>query len=307
MTKINGQVSRLIRMRWIQHLVFWGVSFMALLHVFTISLPVKSIDLIYPTVFLISLVIPVYLNFFLLIPVFLSGKKYLLYIASITMTLIAGTGLNLLVFDRLIDYIFPDYYFIDYYGFFDVLKFFIVFIGLTTLLKLSKGWFALMETKSRMEQLEREKALSELEALRNQVQPHFFFNSLNSIYALAMRKSDLAPEVILKLSGFMRYLIYEAGNSEVPLEKEIACMHQYFELQRLRSDHPSGIMLTVEGDHEAIRVAPLLFLPLLENSFKHGDSNGTGVPDVSAILQITIYTDSPILHHSGVEDRESRR
>ena len=102
-----------------------------------------------------------------------------------------------------------------------MLKYFLVYLGLTSLFVLSKSWIDLAESKKELAEKVKELVQNELKALKAQVNPHFLFNSLNSIYSLTLQKSDQAPEVILKLSNVMRYMIYEANEQEVPLEKEI--------------------------------------------------------------------------------------
>jgi LytS/YehU family sensor histidine kinase len=184
---------------------------------------------------------------------------------------IAGTaGFNMLTFNKLIDYILPGYYFISYYEYADILKFVVVYIGLTTLLKLSKSWFLLMEADRKLMRAEKEKINNELLALRSQINPHFLFNSLNSIYSLALHQSGKTPAAILKISDLMRYMLYEANEDKVPLKNELQFLENYFELQKLRSDDRTEIKLNVAGEVKKQQIAPLLFLPFIENSFKHG-------------------------------------
>lgn len=179
-------------------------------------------------------------------------------------------GFNMLTFNRLIDYVLPGYYFISYYEFADILKFVIVYIGLTTLLKLSKSWFLLLEADRKLIRAEKEKINNELLALRSQINPHFLFNSLNSIYSLSLHQSDKTPAVILKISELMRYMLYEANEDKVSLKNELHFIENYFELQKLRSDDSAKIKLDITGEIEKQQIAPLLFLPFIENSFKHG-------------------------------------
>lgn len=114
---------------------------------------------------------------------------------------------------------------------------------------------------------------SELKYLKSQINPHFLFNTLNSLYALTLKKSDLAPEIVLRLSEMMRYMLYECNEKQVVLEKEVNYMTNYLELEKLRHGKKLEINLNVEGDFSRHRVAPLLFIPFIENCFKHGLSN----------------------------------
>ena len=261
---------KIFQIRILQHLVFWALSFVILLYFFNASNKFEKIDFIYTAIFHVSLLAGVYLNLLVLIPLFLKKNRYLFY-GLLLLAVIAGTaGFNLLTFNKLIDYILPGYYFISYYEFDDILIFVIVYIGLTTLLKLSKSWFLLMEADHRLMRVEKEKIQNELVALRSQINPHFLFNSLNSIYSLALHQSARTPAVILKISDLMRYMLYEANEDKVPLKNELQFLENYFELQKLRSDDRAEITLNITGEIKKQQIAPLLFLPFIENSFKHG-------------------------------------
>ena len=111
---------------------------------------------------------------------------------------------------------------------------------------------------------------SELRFLKSQINPHFLFNTLNNLYALTLKKSDKAPEIVLKLSEIMRYMLYECNERRVHLSKEIHYIYNYLDLERLRQPKDADIRFIVEGNVSEQMVAPLLFVPFLENSFKHG-------------------------------------
>ncbi|WP_438423613.1 sensor histidine kinase [Aquimarina macrocephali] len=117
--------------------------------------------------------------------------------------------------------------------------------------------------------LKNEQTQAELLHLRSQLNPHFFFNTLNNLYALTLKNSKQAPEVILKLSEMMRYTIYEGEKSMVSISDEIAYLENYMELHKIRYKKP----ITLEFNHlidESLMIPPLLFINLLENAFKHG-------------------------------------
>jgi LytS/YehU family sensor histidine kinase len=111
---------------------------------------------------------------------------------------------------------------------------------------------------------------SELKFLKSQINPHFLFNTLNSIYALTLKKSDKAPEIVIKLSEMMRYMLYECNERLVPLSKEVLYVRNYVDLEMLRQGQKVRIDFRVEGDIHDQKIAPLIFTPFLENSFKHG-------------------------------------
>ncbi len=284
---IKKVIFRIGRIRILQHLVFWLLSFFILVRFFNTSNQVEKIDVIYTLIFHVSLLAGVYINLILLIPHFLRKKKYLLYTLLLMVTIAGASGFNLITFDKWIDYVLPGYYFISYYEFSDILKFVMIYVGLTTLLKLSKGWFMLLETNQQLIKVEQEKTKTELLALRSQINPHFLFNSLNSIYSLAMKGSEKTPKIILLLSDLMRYMLYETNAELVPLQKEIRYIENYIELQKLRSEENTDISFQLEGKIIDQKIAPLIFLPFVENSFKHGVKGETSGGYVNINLHIT--------------------
>ncbi|MBT29104.1 MAG: hypothetical protein CMO01_05515 [Thalassobius sp.] len=117
--------------------------------------------------------------------------------------------------------------------------------------------------------LKSDKAKAELMVLKNQIDPHFFFNTLNNLYGLTVEKSELAPTMILKLSDIMRYTIYDGKAEYVPLENEVAYLEDYIELHKIRYQKKVEITLQKDIQH-AQKIAPLLLVVPLENAFKHG-------------------------------------
>jgi len=273
---IHSFFKRLAESRILQHLAFWLVAFYVLLRIFSTSGELLKIDLYYTLIFILTLLPGLYLNLLILIPILLSRGRYILYILLLLTIMIITAGFNIFTFSSLIDFIFPGYYFISYYEFTDLMKFVVALTSVTTLLKLSKGWFLLMETRNQISQLEKENVETKLLALKSQINPHFLFNSLTGIYALVLKHAPNAPEVILRLSDFLRYILYEASGSSVNLANELEAMKDYVELQKLRAGKQATVTFEMEGDPGNYRIAPLLFLPLIENSFKHGIKGETG-------------------------------
>ncbi len=188
-------------------------------------------------------------------------------------------GFYFMLFDNWIDHILSGYYFIAYYSFWDISLYFVVYIFITSLLRLARGWF-------RLQEIETEKTQAELKALKSQVNPHFLFNSLNSIYSLSRKNSPKTPEKIIQLSDLMRHIIYESDADFIPLSKEIEMIRNYIELQNLRTSEKEKINIEVLGDIENKKVAPLVFLPFVENSFKHGLKSGAENAFVNIKIEI---------------------
>ena len=128
------------------------------------------------------------------------------------------------------------------------------------------------EAKEKEKNLVQEKLQTELKFLRNQTNPHFLFNTLNNIYALSRKKSDEAPEAVMKLSKLLRFMLYETQKSFIPIGEEIKMVNDYLELEKMRYNGRLRIGFDHDVDDEAEKVAPLLLLPFVENAFKHGVS-----------------------------------
>ncbi len=254
----------IFRTRWWQHLIFWAVALLILFNIFKGSGSVQKIDVIYTFIFLVPIVSIVYLNLYLAVPRFLRKEKYLLY-TLILLILIAGGALFLyLLFDRWIDIFLPGFYFISYYNVPVLMLYTGSFLVLTTLLKLSRSWFMLLR-------VERMTSTHQLQSLQSQINPHFLLNSLQTIYALSLEKSERSPEVILQLSSILKYTLYETGQATVELEKEIGMIRSYVDMYRHRVDPDRAeIKLVVDGDPQELLIAPMLLIPFIENSFKHG-------------------------------------
>ncbi|MBN1951147.1 MAG: histidine kinase [Bacteroidales bacterium] len=129
------------------------------------------------------------------------------------------------------------------------------------------------EDETKRSELEKEKIRTELSFLKQQINPHFLFNSLNSIYSLSLIKSKLTTDAILRLSSILRYVIYDSEYSSVALKKELETMQDYVEMQKLRLTVKTKLSFDSQGEPEDYMIEPLLLLPLLENAFKYGTDN----------------------------------
>lgn len=127
-------------------------------------------------------------------------------------------------------------------------------------------------SREREKGLVKEKLEAELKFLRNQTNPHFLFNTLNNIYALARKKSESTADVVLKLSKLLRFMLYESRKDRIPLADEIRMIEDYLELERIRYNERLSIEFNKTVDEPSQDIAPLLLLPFIENAFKHGAS-----------------------------------
>ncbi len=140
-------------------------------------------------------------------------------------------------------------------------------VALVTAIKLTVDW---ARARRKVDKLKGNQLRLELDLLKSQIQPHFFFNTLNNLYALTLEKSDVAPSVVLKLSDIMQYVLYDVKEPSIPLIKEIEYVQNYLDLERLRFGENIETETKIVGEINQIDVPPLLFLPFIENCFKHG-------------------------------------
>lgn len=143
-------------------------------------------------------------------------------------------------------------------------------VGLSVAIKMTQKWIV---TEKERKQLEQERTEAELKNLKNQLNPHFLFNTLNNIYSLIAISPDRAQSAVLELNKMLRYVLYENTQPYVPMEKELEFNHNYIELMRLRlARHVKVEVDMPRGLCRGYQIAPLLFITLIENAFKHGTS-----------------------------------
>jgi two-component sensor histidine kinase len=219
---------------------------------------------LYTLVFHLTIAAAVYYNLKVLITRYLSNSKFGIYLLLFT-SLICVTALaNFALYDFCIDLLFPNLYFISYFKVWELLIIVTAYLVLTTIVFLVWQYAVMLIAN-------REKAQNELRALKAQINPHFLFNNLNTIYSLASQKDERTKDVILQLSDFLRYVLYDTSSEFIPLEKEVEIIRTYVELQKERVNPLiTQVTLTMEGNFGSTDITPLLLLPLAENCFKHG-------------------------------------
>lgn len=156
-------------------------------------------------------------------------------------------------------------------------------------LSLTKSYFKTLnkneELKNTLLENELQLKIQELQYLKMQIHPHFLFNTLNTIYGLALTKKDSAPGMILKLADLLDYILYETNKNKVPLHREIQHLKDYIELENLRFGNRLIAEISIADFSTDIEIPPMLFLPFLENSFKHGKS-AEGILNIKWKLEI---------------------
>lgn len=159
-------------------------------------------------------------------------------------------------------------------------------VGLGVAVYFVKSWY---DNQLNQERLMREKAQAEMKLLKDQLHPHFLFNTLNNIYSLAQIKHDNVPDLMLRLSKLLSFMLYDCSVSYISLSKEIQALKDYIELERLRLGHRLEINFQTNGDIEAKQIAPLLLFPLVENCFKHGSHKTAEKVWISFNLTVSGY------------------
>ena len=263
-------------LRIIQHLAFWVLSFFVFLYLFKTGAKPEKIDYVYTILFQLTLLPAVYINIELLLPKLGNRKRILFYLLSLIGLIILFAWINYNFFDNWSAKVFPDYFFISYFTFREIVLFFIVYIIITMLLKLSKSWFLVSWLQKELLEKEKQKTVVELKALKAQINPHFFFNTLNSIYSMALDKDDRLPGTVLQLSDLMRYFLYVSRDNFILLEKDLTVVKEYIALQKLRSNPQLDIETKISGEISDQQIAPLLLITFLENAFKHGAKGSSG-------------------------------
>jgi len=213
-----------------------------------------------------------YFNTYILIPKFVLKKKYKRYILFFFITLSVWYVVRTeLIFHFVNENVWPES---DTpqkaYSFNHIVAVFLIGVyelAFVTAIKLMADW---IYERKRVEKLIELQAQTELKFLKSQIQPHFFFNTLNNLYALALEKSDMTASVILKLSDMMQYVLYDIKSGKVRLFTAISYINNYIDLERLRFGDSISSSVSISGEIDAVKVPPLLFLPFIENCFKHG-------------------------------------
>ena len=144
-----------------------------------------------------------------------------------------------------------------------------------------------------------EKQAAELNYLRSQTNPHFLFNTLNNIYALAREKSELAPESILRLSKILRFMLYETSGEYIAIEQELKIINDYIALEQLRYDETLRINFNHDVEDMKQALPPLLLIPLVENAFKHGVSETRNQPFIDIHLSVNNRQLSMVVKNSA--------
>jgi len=253
----------------LDHLFFWTVTI--LFHAYTRIHLIEQAGYAQFTleIFLRNamLALPIYLNLRWLWPSFLNQGKYFLYGILLLASLAVYVGIknahDVYLYGNILDQ--PDqrnFFNHSLYNFSIVL----FYLSFSIALQLSKEWYF---QRQLLQRIEIEKLNTELEYLKAQLNPHFLFNSLNTVFFQIDKSNETARETLSKFSDMLRYQLYECNGNEVPVAKEIAYVKNYVDLQRLRSNENYFIEFSCADNMNGYTIAPLILIPFVENAFKH--------------------------------------
>jgi two-component system sensor histidine kinase AlgZ len=258
--------------RWPRHITYWFIHIICFSYLFKVPDQSYVNMLILSTSWVPAFIFYGYPIAYFIIPKYLLTEKYTQFAFILSFWAIAGYLFNytwrmgvLFPFSDLMGYKTTNRnpWAVNSYLSMNVMA------GFTSMIVLFKLW---MQKQQDLMAAKNEQVNAELQLLKAQIHPHFLFNTLNNIYAFAIERSDKTPDLILKLSSILSYMLYECRASLVPLEKEIEIMQHYIDLERERYGERIEISQNITRDSNTGQIAPLLMMPFIENAFKHGTS-----------------------------------
>lgn len=284
-------------------LMFWVLSYFSCLELFSRTGDYRIIDVIYTLLFHIPLIYAVSIHSFYLLPNYLAKVRFTMY--AVMLLGLYGTSIPLYYFsyEILSNWLFEGFYLVGVYTPLEVAGIITIYLILSAGLEFGRSWFSSLRAKNKIIELESEKTTSELKMLRAQIHPHFLFNSLNTIYSEALKKSDKAPSLILKLSEILRYVVDKVDMETVSLENEINYLKLFVDLHRERVNDPEKVHFKVEGTFKEQHISPLLLITFIENCFKHGDltdeDSMISIHLLIAETQLILKCENTVFHERG--------
>ncbi|MDO3694676.1 sensor histidine kinase [Wenyingzhuangia sp. chi5] len=285
---MNSDDIKIYRISWYYHVIFWVIYFLfntfrwgSYFDDYLYSLKTNLLG------FPIHMAL-CYLNIFVLMPLLIYRKKYFLYVISVlsAIFIMVMVKFNLTYFlishnvwpegPKPIDRLSLNYTI-------DMMIGELYVVAFVAAIKITLDF---LKEHRRVSDLEKIQLQTELLFLKNQISPHFFFNTLNNIYSMAVVQSKNTPRIILKLSELMRYLLYETRGTRQTLENEILCIQNYLDLERVRHSESLEVKVKVSGDIQDKEIAPILLLTFVENAFKHGANKNIGKVKINIKFKI---------------------
>jgi two-component system, LytTR family, sensor kinase len=290
-----------MKRRLLLHTLFWVAYYVS------VSYITASYDDRYYRAFMseaVSLplkIVATYFVLYYLLPKYLFKKKYLQFVlVSVVLILITGVSFRILQGAIILPYFYPELPFTPW----DPSRFmwdaFEVFSASAIAVSI-KLYLLKQQSQLHEQELEKEKLQAELSFLKAQINPHFLFNTLNNIYGLSLKNSEQTPGTILKLSSLLRFMLEDGAAAKIKIRDEVQNLDNYIELERLRYNDRLNIDFKKEIDNENEMIAPLLLLPFVENSFKHGASES----QFDSAISISLTLKNHLLSFEVINSKEA--
>lgn len=287
------------RYRLLRHTLFWLFwwVFFGILYSYTARvsllpdlkrLPISMVDSLF---FLTAHAFLSYTLMYVLAPRFILRGKYLQAAIFAALLFLATAGISAVIGNYILPHI--RFYLFDISYVHPTNAFYLLALlaglrgaitigGIALAIKLMKYWYV---KEQRNLQLQKENAEAQLQLLRAQVHPHFLFNTLNNIYSSTQDRAPQAAQMIGRLSGLLRYMLYEGNETRVPLSRELTMLEDYIALEKIRYGNKPDIHSSLPDQTDGLYIAPLLLLPFVENCFKHGTSQVLEQPWISLVAE----------------------
>jgi two-component system, LytTR family, sensor kinase len=255
------------------HLLFWLLFFAGWYFLRYQDFASQADALLVTAVKVLDLALMVYITNLVLIPRLLYRKQYLLFAVIYIVMIFCSSLLKVTIIGEMLDY--ANFSVWDNFKtrlYDNVIPHYLL-VSTGAALKLLLDY---VQTQQRLAEITKEKAEAELKFLKSQINPHFLFNSLNSVYFLIDKSNTEARDALHKFSEMLRYQLYECGGEKIGIEKELMYLQDYVDLQRLRKDEQYRVRYHCAGGMKGFDIEPLLLIPFVENSFKHLSHFGNG-------------------------------
>jgi sensor histidine kinase YesM len=271
---------------------FWLVVGFFYFLIFNWNSEFREVSIIFSIGLLPVAILVTYLFNYLLVPKYLWAKRYTRFFFVSFMTLLFACWISFLIVFFALIYILETEASLEPAVLHPELQVitlnFIVFFAIAV--KQLKRAFFMQQEKNELEKCRLNTELklkeAELKLLKAQIHPHFLFNTLNNLYGLSLEKSVEAPELVLRLSDILDYILYRCNEPRVKLDDEIENLRNYIEIEKVRYSKKLKLDIEFPIDTGNLKIAPLIILPFVENAFKHGVSNFPGVARVSAKITL---------------------
>ncbi len=266
------------------HLGFWMLTFYFFTNNSFLRYP-SSTDPNKEYYSLLLIIAAIYFNYFFLIPRYFTQQRLLKYFFFLLSVLLLITTLEFLMLVKNIKNITSN---LEYkiqigilrWNYFGILFRDVLFVGFFTMFRIYRDAIKAYNLLQDNTMLEKQQLITQINMVKSKVNTHFFFNTLNSIYSLALDKSDKTPDIVLNLSDLMEYVVSDSENEWVPLESEIRFIKNYIALEKVRHQN-MNLKFDIKGETTGLKVPPMIFESFVNNAFKYTDINNNGYIKIS--------------------------